>query len=427
MFKNMKLGAKLATGFGLLILIAISLGGLAVWNMWGVAEQSTMLAKEFAPEVKVANEIERQSLLTMYEMRGYSYTEDESFLKTGRDNLAKVKANLDEADKLAAVSPHLVKLNDQVKAAKGAVAEYESLAAQTVDKNKALDKNREDMYTAADKYMKNCVEFLKSQDEALDKEINSGAEPSKLIDRHLKITLVNDVIDLGNAVRVANFKSQATRDPESYKAALGNFEGMEKKLEALKAVTRQENNLKQIEATRAAAKDYQKAMTDFLGNWLDREELNRKRGEAADAVLAAAQTTSRSGVDNTMKIAGEAESSLNRASMIMLIGLAVALVVGIVLALFITRSITKPINRIIDGLNSGSDQVASASTEVSSSSQSLAEGASEQAAALEETTSSMEEMGSMTRANAENAGQADGLMTEAVTVIGEAAGSMDEM
>ena len=193
--------------------------------MWGVAEQSTMLAKEFAPEVKVANEIERQSLLTMYEMRGYSYTEDESFLKTGRDNLAKVKANLDEADKLAAVSPHLVKLNDQVKAAKGAVAEYESLAAQTVDKNKALDKNREDMYTAADKYMKSCVEFLKSQDEALDKEINSGAEPSKLIDRHLKITLVNDVIDLGNAVRVANFKSQATRDPESYKAGAGQFRG----------------------------------------------------------------------------------------------------------------------------------------------------------------------------------------------------------
>ena len=33
MFKNMTLGAKIAVGFAALILIALALGGLAVWNM----------------------------------------------------------------------------------------------------------------------------------------------------------------------------------------------------------------------------------------------------------------------------------------------------------------------------------------------------------------------------------------------------------
>jgi methyl-accepting chemotaxis protein len=106
-------------------------------------------------------------------------------------------------------------------------------------------------------------------------------------------------------------------------------------------------------------------------------------------------------------------------------------VVGIVaivaVALLITRSITKPITRIIDGLNEGAEQVASASGQVSTASQSLAEGASEQAASIEETSSSLEEMSSMTRQNADNATQADTLMKEANQVVGSANTSMGEL
>jgi len=90
-----------------------------------------------------------------------------------------------------------------------------------------------------------------------------------------------------------------------------------------------------------------------------------------------------------------------------------AIVIGIVLAIVITRSITKPIRRIIVGLTEGSEQVASASDQVSSASQSLAEGATEQAAGLEETSSSLEEMSSMTKKNSENAQQANTLSGEA--------------
>ena len=87
--------------------------------------------------------------------------------------------------------------------------------------------------------------------------------------------------------------------------------------------------------------------------------------------------------------------------------------IGIILAIFIARSITKPINKVIEGLTNGSDQVTQASGQVSSASQSLAQGANEQASALEEISSSLEEMSSMTRQNADNANQAKGLSTSA--------------
>jgi methyl-accepting chemotaxis protein len=101
---------------------------------------------------------------------------------------------------------------------------------------------------------------------------------------------------------------------------------------------------------------------------------------------------------------------------------------------FTRRNITRPVNRIVEELNEGADQVASGSGQVSSASQSLAEGASQQAASIEETSSSLEEMATMTRQNAENAAQADSLMKEANRIVedanqamGKLTGSMQEI
>jgi methyl-accepting chemotaxis protein len=94
---------------------------------------------------------------------------------------------------------------------------------------------------------------------------------------------------------------------------------------------------------------------------------------------------------------------------------------------FFSRSISKPINQIIEGLNEGADQVASAAGQVSSASQTLAEGSSEQAASIEETSASLEEMSSMTKQNANNSGQAHALMKEAVDSVKTASTSMSEL
>jgi methyl-accepting chemotaxis protein len=103
------------------------------------------------------------------------------------------------------------------------------------------------------------------------------------------------------------------------------------------------------------------------------------------------------------------------------------IVLSLVLGCLLTRSVTRPINQIIDRLSLNSDEMASASGQVSSASQSLAEGSSEQAASIEETSSSLEEMSSMTKQNADNAGQADHLMKAANQVVGQANRSMTEL
>ena len=105
----------------------------------------------------------------------------------------------------------------------------------------------------------------------------------------------------------------------------------------------------------------------------------------------------------------------------------VAAVLGIFMAFFISRGIIRVLTGITDGLGEGANQVAQAAGQVSSSSQSMAEGASQQAASIEETSSSMEEMSSMTKKNAENAIHADGLMKETNGVVKTAHDTMSEL
>jgi len=76
------------------------------------------------------------------------------------------------------------------------------------------------------------------------------------------------------------------------------------------------------------------------------------------------------------------------------------------------RSITGPINRVINGMQAGAEQVTSAAGQVSSASQQLAEGASEQASSLEETAASLEMMSAAAKESADNSKQANGRSTD---------------
>ena len=107
--------------------------------------------------------------------------------------------------------------------------------------------------------------------------------------------------------------------------------------------------------------------------------------------------------------------------------IAAAIIVFVVAGYYVGRSITRPINHIINSLKEGSNQVTSASNQISSSSQSLAQGASEQASSLETTAASLEQIASMTRQNADNANSANSLMQDGRRDVDAGSRSMEEM
>jgi len=439
MFKQMKLGTKIACGFGSLLAIAIILGALGVYNMTKVKGVAEDLAAKYVPEVGMANDVERWSLNTMYEARGYAFTEEASYLESARKNIAEVKTHLQTAEEHAKKYA-LPVLGESVKKASDELGQYESLLEETVKVTDAMAAEKTVLDEAAAEYMGVCHSFLASQMESLRQEMSTAmaqqasfaaSQPTvseeALKERLMKTTLVNDVIDLGNTIRIGAWRSMATRDPKLFKETEEIFTQVNAKLDELKAVTRQEKNLREIEECRAAGQKYLGAMQGYLTNWQKREDLGVQRNTAANAVLAAATDTATYGMDTTKKASEEAASSLNMASKTTIIGLIIGVLVGITLAIFITRSITGPIRRVIEGLLSSSDQTSSAAGQVSSASQSLAEGTSSQASAIEETSSTMEEMTSMTRQNAANANEAKNIAEATKSAADKGADAMTKM
>ena len=59
--RNLKLGMKIGIGFGILILIACSLGGMAVFNMTTVEKDAKKLSKSYDRRFVLPNSIKNDS------------------------------------------------------------------------------------------------------------------------------------------------------------------------------------------------------------------------------------------------------------------------------------------------------------------------------------------------------------------------------
>ncbi len=422
--KRMKLGMKMATGFGIMIAVVLGLGGLALWNIERMDETSGRLVNEFMPQIQISNNLERYSLLTMYAMRGFGLTGDKAYLAEGKKNLGEVEKYLKDGKDLGAKYPELVKLNAGMNEMQSGVDAYKQLVDRTAAENDAIAGDRGRMNDAAETFMKAAYEYLSSQTAKMQKEIQSGSEAGSLAVRLGKIGLINDIVDRGNWVRVANFKSQALRDTSYVGDAMKHFGEIDKKIEELKSKTSEEANLKQLATISESARLYRTAIDDALKNLKEVEDLAGSRQATADKVLEVARGNAVAGQEMTTKTITEMVSSI---SSILIAGLVVAVIIGIGTGILITISITRPLRRIIEGLGEGADQVAAASSQVASASQDLADGASQQASALEETSSAVEQMASTARQNAENAGQANTLMNDTMQVIDESLGAMREL
>lgn len=424
MFRNMKLGAKIASGFGIMIAIAVILGTVAVGNMTAAKRNAVRVRDEYVRENAILSELERRVLKLMYHIRGYALTEDKKYLGLAGEESAGIRENLDNADKLAGEYPELAVLSRNADEMNEKYMEYEMLVKITSEKINAMDEARKNMDNSAASYIKECSAYLDSQSKSLEREMDVEADAAHLKARFRKTKMINKIINLGNEVIIKNFMSQALRKPELVKSGISAFDDVEKIINDLKKVTRLKAGLDELDRIASASIEYRKALDVYLKNWSDLNTAGEKRDTAGLEVSLIAEKTATETRKAMEKESDDSVSSLGTSSFMLSAGLAAAFSTGCLLAFAITSGITGPVRKIITGLSEGSGQVASAAEQVSESSHSLAEGSSEQTSSLEKTSSSIEEMSSMTMHNAKNAVQADTLMRQVSKIAEKASESM---
>ncbi len=451
-FNNMKLGQKLGISFGILIAISAILGILAIINMQNVSSTSRELAIEYIPEVKFSNELERNWLFLMYNMRGYGFTEEANFYNLANGYLAQVKTEMQKIDDLLTKSNNLDKLKESMVPVKSSINQYAELMQKTSDLNNKLEDLRSQMDNNANEFINNCKNFVEFQNTELTQDL-AGKNNVSARERVAELNAINKVLDKGNELRVLNFKYQALRNLEKYQDAITSFD-ISKEIQFLRETTQSSTGISYLNAVENSSRNYAQAMKNFFTAWKEREKTADERTKTGTSILDQVKTISLAGIEQTESIANNAVSLLGSSSIVMIIGLLIALAVGILLAMYITKLITEPIKKgvefavalasgdlmqkieveqkdeigdlakaltnmaeklkeVITNIVNGANNIAAASLEMSSTSQQMSQGVSEQASSAEEVSASMQEMGANIQQNTDNAQQTERISRQA--------------
>ncbi len=392
--KNLSLAVKLYLAFTIVILLTIITGGVSIYRLGHVSNIFVELQTQY---FKIADNAMESNILLLTARRhekDFIARKDKKYvdrmevtlqgLHKLADDISSMSNRLELAD-IASSGPKVIKAKDEYKAAFGHVSR---LISERGNKTEGI-----------------AGELRKHAHETEEAIKNLSAD--KLMIDYLTLRRHEKDLLLREDMKYVKSAQEVLKKMKTY--ALENFTASESKsiLEGasayLKTLEMLADNIagviKEYPVMSKAAHD----MEDLLEN-LEKDVMAIVDTKQAEAI---AQKTA------TIRF--------------LYIICGIITLVGLGLSFFSVRSITKPLNRIIEGLNEGANQVSSAAGQVSSSSQSLAEGSSEQAASIEETSASMEEMSSMTTKNAENASHADTLMKEANSVVSTANSSMDEL
>lgn len=456
MLKNLSLGMKIGGGFGILILLAMLLGGVAIWNMQRVGNIAEHLEEQIAPQAELTSLLERGQTRAMYDMRGYTINADEKLYNDSMKRMEELQGNLAKAKELATKYPaELPELAAAMPKVEAKVTEYKGLMQETKRVEDELAAERKAMNEIAATFMDNCNKFLEEQGKALDAALSGGkADIKQIRERVDKNKWMNEVIDIGNALRIANFRGQALRDMSQLIEAMKRFEEMDKIIEKIRAITRNEANIKQLEQVKSSGAAYKKGLEHMLTIFEVQTALGKKRRDGGMETIAIIQEVASQGVKETKEGSEHAATALSAASTIMITGLIVALLLGCIVAFFLTVGITRPVMKGVDfakrmaegdfttqldidqkdeigvlaralndmvlrlrqvvaDVRGATENVASGSEELSASSETLSQGATEQAAAIEEVSSSMEQMASNIKQNADNAQQTEKIALQA--------------
>ncbi len=409
MFKRMKLGAKIGFGFGCVGLIAVVLGVLGYYGASTSSGHINELGAVRLPSVAALDVIKscaeniRGTVRTLAipglppDVRGRQY-----------DNLAKARETYEAAWKIYEPLPQTP---EEAATWKEFVPAWQAWREEN------------------NKYIEMCKQFDRlgiGDPNLLSRQLERFAKDHCLLLNRLAgvLYLDQELFDGGEDHTACNagkwLPTFKTENPEFLKH-LREFETHHREFHA--GVKR----VKQLvaEGKRTEAQAAYRELSPTVAAAFEQFAAMQKVADDAVATLAAAEEqlfgkvteTQRAAmalldklVEINKKVGDEATATAtSKAGFLKLFNLG-ALVIGVlltvVLATFITRSITKPINRIIVSLTEGATQVTEASGQIATAAQGLAEGASEQASSLEETSSALEQMAAMTRTNAENARKA---------------------
>jgi len=404
---SMTLGKRISIGFAILVFITLVLGIMAVVNMRSAAISAAKLAEVYAPEVHVASDIFRVANQARYDVRAFTMQDNENALANAKKGFAELQKFLSEAEALGKKYELKALLEQQGIASKSLEVYMSSVerGEKILAKKKESDKI---LVQAAPIIIENIEAYIHSvKQNQVDELKETAIYKDRVIERIDKIIAADVMMQIVAEARVGGQRALVRNDADMMLKAINRFPDLYKSVQDLIAQTRNPKTIEILRTIESQSKAYQAALKELAFVIDETKKDNAIRIKSAAEVIAAAEAVVNIGLKNIDELSTESDASLDTASVVMIVGLILAVLMSIVVAVFIIRSIVKIVTESIKSLSEGTNQVVSASEQISSASVSLAEGASSQASSVEQVSATIEQATASNNQNAENSREAN--------------------
>lgn len=356
---EMKIGAKVASGYLVLILILVALVGFLSYLLFSISKNAQILSRNVMPLVNDSAELERALLRMSQELRSYSFTEERSYLEAARAFQPEVEANLKSMDENLTTyqSPDRDEISSLVAGLKSQMAAIQSLSVDMESTLNRLDEARGDFTRLRnDVFADNLYPFFGLIQDELAAAQGEDAEIKDRLERYT--TLSNSMWDNYEATNLTFWQGQARRSPEEINRAAGLLKDSINDLDKLLSESALPKKI--LDSGRELTgkmPEIQTALNKFIQVWQERDA-NDQRGRELMSDISRnlselgtrAGRISSNGADQTRR-------NVSSALTASFVGLFLTLALGLCCAFFISRGITGSIKEAISRIVSGAGSV----------------------------------------------------------------------
>ncbi|QDU35228.1 Methyl-accepting chemotaxis protein PctC [Poriferisphaera corsica] len=347
MLKRLKISAKMTAGFALMLVLTAVLGVTAIVEMGQIQKNVGRFEEEVTPIKEATTEIKSSFLLARYDVAKYDRTGHVKYLNDAKNELEKVDqaiANLATVTK----SIGLDEVTEDTRLMSELGSQYRKQIDANMQAQLEIVANRSAMNDAANAFLQYCNDYLGPQHLKMAAAADKVENAKEVKERNRKIELINNTINAGNSIQVANYKAQISRDVSVMQQAFDHVDLLKENIEQILPMTSKQSDLDLLNGALVSAQAYRESMDAIVSVWAKLDQSYKERSEIGLEMMALADEVVGDAREVADEVANLTNQTVSRASWMMIAGIVASLLIGSIIALLITRGIVQPVREIVE-------------------------------------------------------------------------------
>jgi methyl-accepting chemotaxis protein len=457
-WRNLRIRTKLSLASGTVIILLLSIGAFALFNINSIGDSASGLSDKYLPLTILSNNISNTTQKALYAQKGFSKSYEQSFIEEEKKHIDSLKIYIEEAKQMANTFSDLTELTTVIESTEKAINDFTSSITETEQIGQKIVQNHERLQQLRIEIITEGNNYIASQRDLINYSLRTGVNPNVLRDYFHKIEIMQSSLLKTNEALFYILKAKSEGNIQSLASASENLNQIDEQITGLQKITRRVADNDKLSLIKNSVTGSISALYENTALYNKLIDVNKVESDASTTIISAYNSLTDQSISNTKTSANQTVTIVDASSKAVVIGLIITIIVSLIFANFITRSVTKSIKKgvafakqvasgdleanidlnqkdeigqfavalqemveklrnIIHEVLESANSITEASLSINSNAQMMSQGANEQASAAQQVSSSMEEMVANIHQNTENSKQTEKISINAATGV----------